>query len=85
MNRGRGRQRIYRDREDYEGFLKLLEEIHRMWGIRVHAYCLLLNHYHLLIETPQANLSRALWHINGLYMQQYNRAHRTDGPLFRGR
>ena len=85
MNRGRGRQRIYHRREDYEGFLNLLEETHRMWGIRVHAYCLLPNHYHLLIETPQANLSRALRHINGLYTQQYNRVHHTDGPLFRGR
>ena len=85
MNRGRGRQQIFRHREDYQRFLKLLGETHRMWGVRVHAYCLLPNHYHLLLETPQGNLSRALRHIDGLYTQQYNRVHSTDGPLFRGR
>ncbi len=85
MNRGRGRQRIFHARQDYQCFLKLLGEACRMWGVRVHAYCLLANHYHLLLETPEGKLSRALRHINGLYTQQYNRAHGTDGPLFRGR
>lgn len=85
MNRGRGRQRIFHHREDYQRFLELLDEACRMWGVRVHAYCLLANHYHLLLETPEGALSRALRHINGLYTQQYNRAHRSDGPLFRGR
>ena len=85
MNRGRGRQRIFWHREDYRRFLRLLGETHRMWGVRVHAYCLLSNHYHLLLETPEGNLSRVLRHIDGLYTQQYNRARHTDGPLFRGR
>jgi hypothetical protein len=43
------------------------------------------NHYHLLIETPNANLSRVMRHINGVYTQRYNRLKRIDGPLFRGR
>ncbi len=43
------------------------------------------NHYHLLIETPRANLDRIMRHINGIYTQRYNRLRRTDGPLFRGR
>ena len=43
------------------------------------------NHYHLLIKTPQANLSRAMRHINGVYTQRYNRLNKTDGSLFRGR
>jgi len=66
MNRGRGRQRIFHARQDYQCFLKLLGEACRMWGVRVHAYCLLANHYHLLLETPEGKLSRALRHINGL-------------------
>ena len=43
------------------------------------------NHYHLLIKTHQANLSRAMRHINGVYTQRYNREHKLDGALFRGR
>ena len=56
-----------------------------MWGIRVHAYSLMPNHYHLLLETPRGNLSRALRHLDGIYTQRYNRAHGSDGTLFRGR
>ena len=85
MNRGRGRQAIFADRADYLRFTDLMQEIGRMWSVRIHAYSLLPNHYHLLIETPQGQLSRALRHLDGLYTQRYNRAHRTDGPLFRGR
>jgi putative transposase len=51
----------------------------------VHSYCLMTNHYHLLIKTPDANLGRAMKHINGLYTQYFNRAHNIDGALFRGR
>ena len=85
MNRGRGRRTVFPDRADYERFMALLGETCGMWGLRVHAYSLLPNHYHLLLSTPHGNLSRALRHLNGLYTQRYNRAHRTDGPLFRGR
>ena len=56
-----------------------------MWNIRVAAYCLMSNHYHLLVQTPEANLSRCMRHINGLYTQRYNRRHNGDGQLFRGR
>lgn len=56
-----------------------------MWGIRVHAYSLMPNHYHLVLETPRGNLSRAMRHLDGIYTQRYNRAHRSDGTLFRGR
>jgi REP element-mobilizing transposase RayT len=51
----------------------------------LHAYCLLTNHYHLMIETPEGNLSKAMRHLNGVYTQRYNRAHRRTGPLFQGR
>ncbi len=85
MNRGRGRQQIFHDAKYYEAFLKSLEEANTRFGIELHAYCLLGNHYHLLLSTPRGNLSRAMRHINGLYTQRYNRLRKTDGPLFRGR
>lgn len=85
INRGKGRQRIFHDSSCYEAFLKGLTEAHLRFGLEVHAYCLMANHYHLLIKTPRANLSRIMRHIDGLYTQRHNRLRQTDGPLFRGR
>jgi len=85
MNRGRGRQCIFHGNDYYLSYLTCLEEAHRRFGLVVHAYCLMGNHYHLLVSTPRGNLSRAMRHINGQYTQRYNRLKRTDGPLFRGR
>jgi len=56
-----------------------------MWNVRIAAYCLLPSHYHLLIQTPDANISRYMRHINGVYTQRYNSLHNCDGQLFRGR
>ncbi len=84
-NRGLAHQGVFTDRADRAMFLQLLADCHDMWGIRVIAYCLLDTHYHLLIQTPQANLSRVMRHLDGLYTQRYNRRHQRDGPLFRGR
>ena len=56
-----------------------------MFKVETHAYCLMDNHYHLLLRTPQGNLSRAMRHLNGVYTQRYNRIQKTDGPLYRGR
>lgn len=85
MNRGRGRQVIF-DGEDYfREFLHTLSEAHDRFGLQIHAYCLMSNHYHLLVKTPEGNLQRCMRHINGLYTQRYNRLKNTDGPLFRGR
>ena len=56
-----------------------------LWNLRISAYCLLKNHYHLLVQTPDANLSRCMRHINGVYTQRFNKAHQIDGQLFRGR
>ncbi len=66
-------------------FLQTLKEAHQQFHIEIHAYCLMDNHYHLLIKTPGANLSRAMRHVNGVYTQRYNQRNKTDGPLFRGR
>lgn len=85
MNRGRGRQRIFREKRYYQAFLDTLAEAHERFHCIIHAYCLMGNHYHLLLETPNANLGRIMRHINGVYTQRHNRLKNTDGALFRGR
>ncbi|MES9905898.1 MAG: transposase [Sedimenticola sp.] len=85
MNRGRGRQTIFHSADYFNSFLGTLEEAHQRFGLQTLCYCLMRNHYHLLVKTPEANLGRAMRHINGQYTQRYNRLRKTDGPLFRGR
>ena len=85
MNRGKSRQWIFPDADYYGDFLQGVEEAHQRFGIEVLAYCLMGNHYHILIHTPRGNISRAMRHINGVYTQRYNRRKKTDGALFRGR
>jgi REP element-mobilizing transposase RayT len=85
MNRGRERQTIFHDPDYFESFLETLSEAHQRFGLEILCYCLMSNHYHLLVKTPEGNLGRAMRHINGVYTQRYNRLKRTDGPLFRGR
>ncbi|MGA2403415.1 MAG: transposase [Syntrophobacteraceae bacterium] len=75
MNRGRRRERVYEDDPDYHSFIALLQEAAKLWDVRISAYCLMPNHYHLLIHTPLGNLSRCMRHINAVYTQRYNRAH----------
>ncbi len=85
MNRGRARQKIFHGDNYFEAFLASLSEAHQRFGIQIMCYCLMDNHYHLLVKTPEANLGRAMRHINGVYTQRYNRLKKTDGALFRGR
>ena len=85
MNRGRRGEAVFLGKKDYIGFIDLLKEAVDLWNLRISAYCLLENHYHLLVQTPDANLSRCMRHIDGVYTQRFNRAHHRDGPLFRGR
>ena len=85
MNRGAGQREIFASDEQRQGFLDLLGDARERFGVETHAFCLMGNHYHLLLHTPQANLSRAMRHIDGVYTQRYNRAVGSDGPLFRGR
>ena len=85
MNRGASGRAIFQSDRDRHAFLALFGDIAATFGVEVHAYCLMGNHYHLLLRTPRGNLSRALRHLNGVYTQRYNRTHGTDGPLFRGR
>jgi len=85
MNRGRRAEKIFVDQDDYKMFLNLLQETVQMWNINATAYCLMPNHYHILVKTPEANISRSMRHLNGVYTQRFNRRHSTDGPLFKGR
>lgn len=85
MNRARRGEDLYLDKDDFLSFIDLLKETVDIFNIRVAAYCLLSTHYHLLIQTPKANLSRCMRHLNGVYTQRYNARHRCDGTLFRGR
>lgn len=85
MNHGRRGERIFQDNRDFKRFVDLLKESTELWNLRVSAYCLMPNHYHLLVQTPDANISRCMRHINGVYTQRYNRRHHCEGQLFRGR
>ncbi len=85
MNRGRSHQKIYHGNVYFEAFIDTLKEASEQFSAIIHAYCLLTNHYHLLIETPKANLGRIMKHINGVYTQRHNVLRKTDGSLFRGR
>lgn len=85
MNRGRRGDEIFSEDKDYVAFIDLLKEIVEDYNVKVSAYCLMSNHYHLLVQTPDSNISRAMRHLNGVYTQRYNRIHHCDGQLFRGR
>ena len=85
MNRGKQAEKIFIDSTDYQVFVELLKETAETWNVKVGAYCLISNHYHILLKTPEANISRSMRHLNGVYTQRFNRRHRIDGPLFRGR
>lgn len=85
MNRGRRREKIFSTSKDYELFVTVLQETVKMFNLKVSAYCLMSNHYHLLLQTPDGNLSRCMRHVNGVYTQRFNRLHKEEGQLFRGR
>ena len=66
-------------------FLEVLGHVHDRFGWLCYAYCLMENHYHLVVETPKGNLSFGMKQLNGVYTQRYNRRHRTVGHVFQGR
>ena len=85
MNRGDRREPIFRDDEDRKLFLQTLEQacVKTQW--QVHAYCLMPNHFHLVLETPLANLVAGMKWFLGTYTSRFNRRHRVLGHLFSGR
>jgi putative transposase len=85
MNRGDQRERIFVDDEDRRLFLATLGEACAKTEWQVHAFCLMSNHFHLVVETPRANLSAGMRWFLGTYTGRYNRRHRLFGHLFSGR
>lgn len=83
--RGNGRQAIYLDDEDRSSFLLILSDVTDQFNWLCHADCLMGNHYHLEIETPDANLSAGMRILNFRYAQSFNRRHGRVGSLFQGR
>ena len=83
--RGNARQPIFRDDEDRGNFLSVLGAVVARYRWLCHAYCLMGNHYHLMIETPEPSLSRGARQLNGVYTQRFNRRHARVGHLFQGR
>lgn len=83
--RGNERKLIYRDASDRERFLEVLAHVCGRTGWRPLCYCLMGNHYHLLLRTPEANLQRGMRQLNGVYAQWFNRRYRRHGHLFQGR
>jgi putative transposase len=85
MNRGQNHCAIFQNDDQRHLFLELLADIYNRYGVETHAYCLMDNHYHLLLHTQHANLSRAMRHLDGVYTQKFNQEMKRDGALFRGR
>ncbi len=83
--RGNEQKAIYRDETDRQVFLHTLGQTCGPFGLVVHAYCLMPNHYHLVVQTPQANLSQAIGWLQTTYSIRFNRRHRRSGHLFQGR
>ena len=84
-SRGDRREPIFDDDQDRRSFLTTLEQVVNRFNWVCHAWCLMDNHYHLLIQTPDGNLSRGMRQLNGVYTQASNRRHGRVGHLFQGR
>ena len=85
LNRGDRREEIFRDDQDRQRFVQTLGEACAKTGWQVHALCLMPNHFHLVVETPQANLVAGMKWFLGTYTNRFNRRHRVFGHLFSGR
>lgn len=84
-SRGNARESIYFNDSDRKNFLETLAHIAERFSWLCHSYCLMDNHYHLLIETPEGNLSRGMRQLNGVYTQTFNKKYKRVGHLFQGR
>ena len=84
-SRGNEKKLIFKDERDREIFLDTLSQVDKRYNWLCHAYCLMNNHYHLIIETPDGNLSAGMRQLNGVYTQAFNRQHNRVGHLFQGR
>lgn len=84
-SRGNEQKDVFKSQKDREKFLSYLESATERYGAAIHVYCLMSNHYHLLMETPEGNLSQIIRHINGAYTNYFNTKRKRAGHLFQGR
>ena len=84
-SRGNHREAIYEQDGDRERFLTIMANVCEQYNWLCYAYCLMDNHYHLLVETPEANLAKGMRQLNGVYTQAFNRTHQRVGHVFQGR
>jgi REP element-mobilizing transposase RayT len=84
-SRGNERKAVFKSKRDREKFLEYLESATQRYDARIHTYCLMNTHYHLLLETPSGNLSQIMRHINGAYTTYFNVKRDRSGHLFQGR
>ena len=84
-SRGNEKKAVYKSDQDRSNFLNTLQHVNKRYNWICHAYCLMDNHYHLLIETPDGNLSIGMRQLNGVYTQLFNNLHGRTGHLFQGR
>mgnify|MGYP001562315162 CR=1 FL=1 len=84
-SRGNAREPIFTEEGDFANFLNILCTIVKRYNWILHSYCLMNNHYHLLIETLEGNLSRGMRQLNGIYTQKFNRKHNKVGHILQGR
>jgi len=85
FSQGSGKRVLFHTRTDREKFLQIIEDAYKRFGIIVHAYCLMNDHYHFIIETPRANISKAMQFIHSNYNTHYIHTHGRTGQLFQGR
>jgi putative transposase len=84
-SRGNAQKDVFKSLRDRERFLEYLASATERYGAVIHVYCLMSNHYHLLLETPAGNLSQIMRHINGAYTTYFNIKPKRSGLLFQGR
>ena len=84
-SRGNAKRSIFHGKTDREAFLEILKQVVERFNWLSHAYCLMSNHYHLLIETVDPTLARGMHQLNGVYTQRFNRKHSRVGHVFQGR
>ena len=84
-SRGDRQEDIYQSNDDREVFLNIMSDVCERYNWVIHAYCLMSNHYHLLVETPDQNLSKGMRQLNGVYTQAFNRNNKRVGHVFQGR
>lgn len=85
INRGVERRSIFLEPEDYEKFLDLLYDMKKKYDTNIHAYCLMTNHYHILLETALPNISEAIKFLNSFYSMYFNKKYKRSGHLWQGR